>query len=653
MSKSSDVHKLLKELEGRIDELPMHIYILIWCVSEMNERYEKNSANPEFNNINYPYTSVPLFNAEESKNLERLWKSNIHDNKDLFEEQAKPKKQSGGRLPKMSMSDAKNKMAQFGQAMNFAMQGIDPKKITPDYLYDYTTELFDTIDSRLTEASGNFGVVALESTLPDPKFIIPVIPPLPVVIPGRTIVPVLNAVLEALRITISIVFVVDPMGIGKISQSLLTLIMVLLDLGRGNLYHAIFTSFGFIGTTPMYVGIVLKILRDGIMLIAPDLRTQMRDLMFKSSKSFVLGYAIWLFTVLSPQFVKEPIQLLFDSVAAQIGVINDQLAAAEITANTGPLGAVAAIHMPRIPTNLIPDVNNLYALREAIRIPEIYCDPKIADMMNELRGVPPYALFFDLALIPKKGSPEYVEKCANFKGGSMSDNLSALLQPQIVPLGSEQPVNPIAVTATPRDIAKAAAPPTLPVSSTLSGVLPTNPLAALTAAAANPASVLTTAAANPAAVSAPNPAAALTTAASNPLAALTTAATNPAAALTSMGSSGLGALGAATTNPAALGALLVDPKSAMKDMAKEQMAQQAAKLGAAPGALGVLGKMASNPDAVSALAANPREAAAGMAKAQLTSRLDAAVPGATGLLGAVVSNPKLAPTASSTKGSAP
>jgi hypothetical protein len=120
-----------------------------------------------------------------------------------------------------------------------------------------------------------------------------------------------------------------------------------------------------------------------------------------------------------------------------------------------------------------------------------------------------------------------------------------------------------------------------------------------------------------------------------------------------MGSSGLGALGAAATNPAALGALLVDPKSAMKDMAKEQMAQQAAKLGAAPGALGVLGKMASNPDAVSALAANPREAAAGMAKAQLTSRLDAAVPGATGLLGAVVSNPKLAPTASSTKGSAP
>jgi len=604
---------MLKELETRMDELPMHIYILIWCVSEMNERFDKNSEDPEFYKINYPYTSVPLFNIEESKNLEDLWRKNIHDNKDLFSEQPKPKKQTGGRLPKMSMSDAKNKMAQFGQAMNFAVQGLDPKKITPDYLYEYTTELFDTIDSRLTEASGNFGIVALESTMPDPKFIIPVIPPLPVVIPGRTIVPVLNAILEALRITISIVFVVDPLGIGKISQSLLTLIMVLLDLGRGNLYHAIFTSFGFIGTTPMYVGIVLKILRDGIMLIAPDLRTEMRDLMFKSSKSFVLGYAIWLFTTLSPDFVKKPIQVLFDSVAMQLEVINEQLSAAEVTANMGPMGALATIHMPRIPMNVIPDVNNLYALREAIRVPAIYCDPKISDMMDELRGVPPYALFFDLALIPKKTSPEYAEQCAPFKGGTMSDNLTASLAPQIVPLGSDQPINPIAATTTPQDLAKAAAPPTLPVSSTLPG-------AALAPGEAS---------------------------ASNPVASLTAAASNPAAALTAMGSSSLGALGNVASNPAALGALIADPKAAMKDMAKEQMAQQAAKLGESSGALGALGKMAANPNAITALAANPKDAMAGMAKAQMASQLEAAVPGATGLMSAVGSNPDLASAAKS------
>ena len=599
MSKSSDAHKLLKELESKLDELPMHLYILIWSVSEMNTRYDQNSSNPEFHNICYPFTSVPLFNKKEGENLEGLWRTNIRGNKDLFPEPPKLKKQSGG---KMSMSQAKNKMAQFGQAMNFAVQSLDPKKISPDYLYEYTTELFDTVDARLTEASGNFGLVALESTMVDPTFIIPVVPPLPVQIPARTVLPVINAILEALRITIGIVFYVDPFGVGQLSRSLLTLIMVLLDLGRGNLYHAIFTAFGFIGTTPMFIGIVLKIMRDGVMLVSPDLRTEMRDLLFKSSKSFVLGYAIWLFTVMSPKFVKLPIQTLFDSVSLSLENINNQLDAAEIKANMGPLGKLASIRLPRIPMQMIPDVNNLYGLRDAIREPAIYCDPKIADLMEELRGVPPYALFFDLVMIPKKGSPEYIERCAPYKGGTLSDNLAAAVAPQIIPLGGDQ-ANPIAVMTTPQDLAKAQAPPTLPVSGTLPGAAASNPLAPSPAPpAANPMAAL---ASNPLGALASSPAAP----AANPMAAL---ASNP-----------LGALGAMAANPGALQALASNPKGALGDMAKSQMTAMASdKLGAMgvnPAAIGAMTALASKPGALEALAANPKGALGNMAKTQMTS----------------------------------
>jgi hypothetical protein len=590
MSKSSDAHKLLKELESKLDELPMHLYILIWSVSEMNTRYDQNSSNPEFHNICYPFTSVPLFNKKEGENLEGLWRTNIRGNKDLFPEPPKLKKQSGG---KMSMSQAKNKMAQFGQAMNFAVQSLDPKKISPDYLYEYTTELFDTVDARLTEASGNFGLVALESTMVDPTFIIPVVPPLPIQIPGRTVLPVINAILEALRITIGIVFYVDPFGVGQLSRSLLTLIMVLLDLGRGNLYHAIFTAFGFIGTTPMFIGIVLKIMRDGVMLVSPDLRTEMRDLLFKSSKSFVLGYAIWLFTVMSPKFVKLPIQTLFDSVSLSLENINNQLDAAEIKANMSPLGKLASIRLPRIPMQMIPDVNNLYGLRDAIREPAIYCDPKIADLMEELRGVPPYALFFDLVMIPKKGSPEYIERCAPYKGGTLSDNLSAAVAPQIIPLGGDQ-VNPIAVMTTPQDLAKAQAPPTLPVSSTIP--IAADPMSAL---AANPMGALSTmAGASP-----------MQGATANPMGAL---ASNP-----------MGALGALASNPGALSPMAANPQGALGDMAKSQMIGMAStKLGAMgvnPGAIGAMTAMASKPGALEALAADPKGAVGNMAKTQMTA----------------------------------
>jgi hypothetical protein len=225
--------------------------------------------------------------------------------------------------------------------------------------------------------------------------------------------------------------------------------MVLLDLGRGNIYHAIFTSFGFIGSTPMFVGIGLKILRDAFMLISPDIRTQLRDLMFKSSKSLVTGFGIWLFTVMSPQFVKAPLKALFDSVAMTLDSVNQQLETAEDMVNKTPVAALAKIKMPRIPGDAIPDINNLYALREAVRQPAIFCDPKIAALMNDLRGVPPYALFFDLALVPGVDSDDFKEQCAPFAGKTLSDNLVQLTTPQVIPLGSDTPLqlNPEALVA--------------------------------------------------------------------------------------------------------------------------------------------------------------------------------------------------------------
>jgi hypothetical protein len=266
--------------------------------------------------------------------------------------------------------------------------------------------------------------------------------------------------------------------------------MVLLDIARGNLYHAIFTSFGLLGTMPMFLGIGLKIIRDAVMLVSPDIRKDLRDLLFKSSKSFVLGFMIWLFTTLSPDFVKAPISKLFDAVSLQLETINAQMDAAEMQANMGPVSAVATIKLPRIPSDKIPDINNLYALREAVREPAIFCDPKISQLMTELRDVPPYALFFDLALIPKAGSPDYVKSCASFQGSSISDNLAKLAVPEIYPLGSDTPlpsapVLPSADSSSPSapvlPSSDSSSPSITPVSSTVD-----NPLAAATAALANP-----------------------------------------------------------------------------------------------------------------------------------------------------------------------
>jgi hypothetical protein len=181
----------------------------------------------------------------------------------------------------------------------------------------------------------------------------------------------------------------------------------------------------------MFVGIALKILRDAIMLVSPDLRTDLRDILYKSSKSFVTGFSIWLFTTMSPGFVREPVAALFMSVSTALDNVNNNMEMTEEKLARSPAGKLAKIRLPRIPTDKIPDVNNLYALREALREPAIYCDPKISVLLEELRNVPPYAVFFDLALIPRQESKEYPEMCKPYEGGNLTENLIKQLEPEI------------------------------------------------------------------------------------------------------------------------------------------------------------------------------------------------------------------------------
>jgi hypothetical protein len=181
----------------------------------------------------------------------------------------------------------------------------------------------------------------------------------------------------------------------------------------------------------MYIGIVLKILRDAIMLVSPDLRTELRNIAFKSSKSFIVGFAIWLFTTMSPQFVRLPVSALFNGVSEVIENINNSFDMTEDKIRLSPIGKLAKITFPRIPTDKIPDVNNLYALREAVKEPAIYCDPKIGELIDSLREVPPYALFFDLALIPRKESNDYTTTCKPYAGKDLIDNLKKLIEPEI------------------------------------------------------------------------------------------------------------------------------------------------------------------------------------------------------------------------------
>jgi hypothetical protein len=306
------------------------------------------------------------------------------------------------------------------KALGAAMGAVtsNPELFSIDDKFAKLTGSFDGWDEALTDASKQYGLRALESVAPDPKFVIPIGPfPLPVMIPARLVLPTLNAILEMVRVASTLFPVVDILGTPT------TLLMAFLDLARGNLYHALFSLLGLFGRYPMYTGIGLKILRDAYMLVAPDIRTELRDAVYKSGKSMTLGWMIWLFSVVAPDIVRRPIVELLDKVRVLADTYNAAAVKAEVQA-TAALKGFGSVEIPKLPSSHIPTITDLYILQEYVHNPNVYCHPEVAPLLEELRGIPPMALFLDLANIPKKGSREYEEACSKVASVPLAQQLA-------------------------------------------------------------------------------------------------------------------------------------------------------------------------------------------------------------------------------------
>ncbi len=403
-------------LKDRIPALGAWSYIAIWAVSEMILRMKTHPENPGFAEIHFPHTSVPLFSQEEAANLEATWREQI-PNLSLFD--AEDKGQVGGGI---SFPPVAELAKTAGETVGSALANVDPESFSIDKKVHSGMSAIDSVEEQLIGLSKQYGLIALESTSPDPV-VYPLAPlgvPAPLVIPVRTIVPVLNAVLEMIRIASTVFPVVSILGKPT------TLIMTLMDLARGNLYHAIFSFIGFFGKYPMYAGIVLKILRDGYSLISPDLRGDIRELTYKSTKSFVVGFMMWLFATVAPGFVRKPVVEMLDKVRGIVEEWNTKMREAEAKGQA-LLGDKGTVTFPTIPPSLIPSIGDFYILQQYIHDPRMYCHPQLAPLLVQMRSIPPLALFFDLLNIPAPDTREYKNACAKVSAMSPAEAIQPVI----------------------------------------------------------------------------------------------------------------------------------------------------------------------------------------------------------------------------------
>jgi len=301
---------------------------------------------------------------------------------------------------------------------------MNPEDVSIDKMYYGLLSKLDSYDTQWRDIVNSLGAIKTFNET-DQVGVIPFTPPIPYMIPAKLKFPLINTILELLRIMVSTPALDLPNF-----RVLLSFGIAILDLVRGEWKHAVLSLFGAYSMNAMYIGIIGKIIRDAWLLIAPDLRTDLTDALFKSTKSFVAGFILWAFGTFAPGSMQKIIQSALDKAAEQVENFNKQIE--DLEAKVGDVSKTAGITVSfkRVPEGMVPSLDDIQRLQTIARVPAIFCSDEFQKIIEPLLLIPPLRLALELFNIPT--IPETKEKmCAGVPKGSIADTVGDAADPDV------------------------------------------------------------------------------------------------------------------------------------------------------------------------------------------------------------------------------
>ena len=374
---------------------------------------------------------IPLFTKDEADIVETVSMNTV---KPLFDNQFQG--QAGG-APHLKPMTSKTGMIQPNLSI---MDGVSPENLSIDAIYWKINDFFANLDKQTHTLSRELGPFRFfyETTI-DPKIPIPYpIPAPPFVgvfmlpIPSRAIPLVIGAIVEAIRLVVTMTSAtvgLDPKG-GEIARKILSIVMALIDLFKGEWKHALLSFAGYYGQYPLIVGLIAKVALNIFSLIAPDLQDRLIFDVYQSSKSLIMGGFLWAFATLSPDFVRKIVRVQFDKIRELADNSNEQISKVEkaMQKSVGPLGL--KIDFSKVPEDFAPTFDDIQNLQAIARQPAIYCSKEFQEAIAPIRLRPPARFILEMMSIPTTEKSVEME-CRGMAGVSLDKAIDQLVSPKI------------------------------------------------------------------------------------------------------------------------------------------------------------------------------------------------------------------------------
>jgi hypothetical protein len=209
----------------------------------------------------------------------------------------------------------------------------------------------------------------------------------------------------------------------------LTILVLLEEIISGQWRQALLTSVGLISPSGVAVGTIAKYFVNVWILINPSLRSEIVEIVFKGTKSAIVGFFIWCISVLPPAIIKNRMQESLTGVTDMFEKLKGKLEDMKGKANEKlqPLGKELVFKgFDKLNILAKLTIENLQNLQELAQWPVITCSSEFRAIVDELRSDPLFFFIMEMMNVPLTSND-------TLKACNMASNFPSLTQ-SLVPV---------------------------------------------------------------------------------------------------------------------------------------------------------------------------------------------------------------------------
>jgi hypothetical protein len=196
--------------------------------------------------------------------------------------------------------------------------------------------------------------------------------------PVRLIVFAVYLFLDVARITMGV------LGVSS-GRKILSVLVALLELLRGDWKKAVLTFAGYFGSEPMLMGTLVKVFLSMFRMLAPQLQDSIIYGSFDATKSMLVGFLLAVFQLTAPEEVRLPLIGALENVARKKAEIDGTLEQVGLSARPDYLSPTWA------------DLNNIQAV---ISDKAYVCSAEFEELVKNINNAPAINLALQILRIP-------------------------------------------------------------------------------------------------------------------------------------------------------------------------------------------------------------------------------------------------------------